>query len=61
VKMLVTRWVHIPPLLSVAVILVCIGTAVIASLVHRRRHAARPAPTPAPPSLQELSHERQQS
>ena len=54
VKMLITKWVHIPPLLSVGVILACIGTAVVASLVHRRRAAARP-------SLQELTHERQQS
>jgi tellurite resistance protein TerC len=61
VKMLVTRWVHIPPLLSVAVIILCIGAAVTASLVHRRRQKAPPTPAPPSSSLHELTHERQES
>jgi len=61
VKMLITRWVHIPPLLSVAVIVLCIGAAVTASLVHRRRQKAPPTPAPPPASLHELTHERQES
>jgi tellurite resistance protein TerC len=52
-KMLGARWVHIPPLLSVGVIIACIGVAVIASVVHRRRRAAI--------SLHELTHQREQS
>ncbi len=61
VKMLGARWIHIPPLLSVAVIILCIATAVIASLVYRRRHAAPAAAPEAPaPSLHELTHQREQ-
>jgi tellurite resistance protein TerC len=41
-KMLVPeRWVHIPPLASVAIIVMCIGTAVWASLRARRKHGRR--------------------
>lgn len=41
-KMLVPeRWVHISPLASVAIIIVCIGTAVWASLRARRKHGRR--------------------
>lgn len=36
VKLVVEKWVRIPPLLSVAIILVVIGAAVWASLAHRR-------------------------
>ncbi|MFB1482377.1 TerC/Alx family metal homeostasis membrane protein [Corallococcus sp. RDP092CA] len=36
VKMVAEAWVHIPPLLSVAIIVVLIGGAVGASLAHRR-------------------------
>jgi len=38
VKMLITKWVHIPPLLSVGIIVFCIGGAVVASIL--RRHPA---------------------
>lgn len=39
-KMLASDWVEIPPLLSVGVIVVCIGAAVLASLPARRRARA---------------------
>jgi tellurite resistance protein TerC len=51
VKMIAARWFHIPPLLSVAVIIACIGIAVVASLAHRRRHRSEPRPERAPPPL----------
>lgn len=36
-KMLAAPWVHVPALLSVGVICVCIGAAVVASVLHARR------------------------
>ena len=41
VKMLITKWVHIPPLLSVGVIVTCIGASVVASVMHRHDHDAK--------------------
>jgi len=38
VKLLIVSWVKVPPLVSVGVIAVTIGIAVIASLRHRKRH-----------------------
>jgi tellurite resistance protein TerC len=35
-KMILGHWTHLPPLVSLAIITACIGTAVIASLVARR-------------------------
>jgi tellurite resistance protein TerC len=44
--------VHVPPLVSVAVIVVCIGISVIASLRSRAKQLRRqPAPSGPPPSL----------
>ncbi len=40
-KMIASDWVHVPPLLSVAVIVVCIGVSVWASLHARKKAAAR--------------------
>ncbi|EYF00103.1 Integral membrane protein TerC [Chondromyces apiculatus DSM 436] len=39
-KILLAKWLHIPPLLSVGIIAVFIGTAVWASLRHKRAEAA---------------------
>lgn len=49
------RWVHIPPLLSALIILVCIGAAVIASLVSRSRQRKR-GQKPRPPGPGETGH-----
>ncbi|MDY7229810.1 TerC/Alx family metal homeostasis membrane protein [Hyalangium rubrum] len=51
-KMIVPdHWIHVPPLVSVAVIVGCIGTAVIASLQARARQRRRqPAPPKGPGS-----------
>ena len=44
-------WVHVSPLLSVLIIIACIGTSVVASLVWKHRHPQRPQnPPPGPPS-----------
>lgn len=47
-KIVGARWFHVPPLLSVVIIAVCIGTAIVASLVATRR--SRPRTEEAPPS-----------
>ncbi|CAN5702647.1 TerC family protein [soil metagenome] len=39
IKMLASSWLEIPPLVAVGVIVVCIGTSVIASLLARRTPA----------------------
>jgi tellurite resistance protein TerC len=41
VKMVVSKWVHIPPLLAVGLIVLCIGVSVAASLLHRRTASHR--------------------
>ncbi|GEN07534.1 tellurite resistance protein TerC [Myxococcus fulvus] len=38
-KMVVTPWFHVPPLPSVLIIVALVGTAVVASLIARRREA----------------------
>jgi tellurite resistance protein TerC len=45
-KMITSDWVHVPPLLSVAIIVVCIGTSVMVSLHARKklRRSMRAAP-----------------
>ena len=49
-KMIVPdQWVHVPPLISALVILVCIGAAVAASLWSRARTAPGARPKPRPP------------
>jgi tellurite resistance protein TerC len=48
VKMIISRWVHVPPLIAVAAIAVCIGGAVLASLWRRRRDRVRPGGAGAP-------------
>lgn len=47
-KMLVAPWVHVPPLLSVLVIAVMIGIAVVASVMMNRRERAAGVATPTP-------------
>jgi tellurite resistance protein TerC len=48
VKMLVAKWVHVPPLLSVSIIIVCIGIAVVASLLRPEK---KPEAGSTPPDL----------
>jgi tellurite resistance protein TerC len=45
-KMIASRWVRVPPLLSVAAIAACIAVAVVASLVRRRLDRRRPPRRP---------------
>jgi tellurite resistance protein TerC len=40
-KMLAVKWVKVPPLLSVGLIVLCIGGAVVASVIANRRDGAR--------------------
>ncbi|ADO73424.1 TerC family protein [Stigmatella aurantiaca] len=42
-----SNWVHVSPLVSVGVIVVCIGTSIVASVVWKRRH---PRQQPSPPA-----------
>jgi hypothetical protein len=50
-KIVGARWFHVPPLLSVVIIAVCIGNAIVASLVATRRERARArVQQQAPPS-----------
>jgi tellurite resistance protein TerC len=48
-KMIGSDWVHVSPLLSVAIIVVCIGASVWASLHARKKAAARAARRDEPP------------
>jgi tellurite resistance protein TerC len=50
-KMLLAPWVHISPLVSVGVIVACIGAAVLASVAWRRRQSSR----------HHLAHDREQA
>ncbi|HLL53780.1 MAG TPA: TerC family protein [Myxococcaceae bacterium] len=43
-KMLTAQWFHLPSWASLLVIIGCIGTSVVASLIHRRRHPEPPSP-----------------
>jgi len=45
VKLIISEWIHMPPLLSVDIIAVCIAAAVLASLHARRDAAPRDANT----------------
>ncbi|MBX5482092.1 MAG: TerC/Alx family metal homeostasis membrane protein [Myxococcaceae bacterium] len=42
-KLIGDRWVHIPSWLSIAIIVVCIGAAVVASLLHRNAPEETPS------------------
>ena len=46
VKMLVAKWIHVPPLLSVSIIVVCIGAAVVVSVMHPEKPEAKPEELP---------------
>ena len=43
-KMMLSEWIHLPPLLSVAIILGCIGVSVAFSLRARAREPGKPQP-----------------
>jgi len=45
IKLIASEWIHLPPLLSVGIIAVCIAAAVLASLHTRRGAAPRDANT----------------
>lgn len=47
VKMLAARWIHLPPLASIGVIVACVAGAVVASLIANRRERGAQRGNPA--------------
>ena len=55
-KLLSSKWIHISPLLSVALIVTMIGAAVVPSIIHARRARAR-GESPIDPEIEKATQE----